>query len=632
MAVVDFLSGKELKQLFLTCSALCTVAERVAKEKAERVSHAFPTGPIVETKKMKGLGKWVLAEGDNDFGLRAPEDCKSWVGIFNYMERMTRDAFYFGFQMERDSGVASRFLQSRNKFTFGPTYRNMSAGIQPGETCLSIRGGQLHVSGQFPGIVGSSHIASSERTLQTGIYRIICRIFCPFSSDSSRPTIDILGSIGILRKTHGDEPLINWAHKETVLEGWQREEGIVGLEYNANTRVLKAHQIAFRPAGRIITSEVTIDDLEGDLYFAAELTSKAVEVKNTLLSVRKCDEQEYSEFVSHISEDLSYIIDRRGRDRMGFFGNMEDIRIDNDDDGDNRRIRHLRMLRRQNGDMQERADPGNARRDRQFDEAVVAEPVVRYFFNADAPREPNDLQPQEHNEEPQNAASRVLARLRGAIDGRREQRQMEMRRESRSNALEPRRREEEIMHDALDVDANVDILFENPPPDDIPRMADRGMFRQIVRPTNARQGAAIRDVQPARQEAVALQEVEEIELDNAVRQEFHRRHYHPPDDMVPRWPRRGSTFRQNIPIGQPTNVRQGAAIRDVQPARQEAVALQEVEVDVAFAMQPENEGPDMADVLETSGVRQAFRQEAVAMQPEIHWADFDVLEEFVDDE
>lgn len=68
------------------------MAERVAKEKVE-LNEQFPTGPIVITKRKDGHGQnknWTHFEGKNDFGLRAPDDEKAWVGVYHYLVKVSK--------------------------------------------------------------------------------------------------------------------------------------------------------------------------------------------------------------------------------------------------------------------------------------------------------------------------------------------------------------------------------------------------------------------------------------------------------------------------------------------------------------------------------------------------------------
>ena len=106
----------------------CTVAEQVAKEKVERVNRQFPSGPIVIRKRMQvGTGEWTCFEGQNNFGLRAPDDQKTWVGVYHHIEKFIEETFYFGFQMtgaNADKEIVGRFLDqdSEDRFAFGQAH------------------------------------------------------------------------------------------------------------------------------------------------------------------------------------------------------------------------------------------------------------------------------------------------------------------------------------------------------------------------------------------------------------------------------------------------------------------------------------------------------------------------------
>ena len=265
VAIVEFLSGYELRQLFFTCSAMCTVAERVAMEKVKRVSDIIPTGPIVIEKRTESLSggnnnninnnnagqivrSWTHLEGTNDYAVRAPDDEKAWVGVYHYVEKIIRDMFYFNFQLigeARDPEVVGRFIQQGgcvvssgtttsttttttteedigntmiHKFTFGRTFLKRE---NDHDECTTngylIRGGTVLVTNVVPRSPDNLIVASSLR-LDTngdggrgggedGIHRMICRLFCPGTGclRGNRDNVQSfkLGSIGILRTNQG---------------------------------------------------------------------------------------------------------------------------------------------------------------------------------------------------------------------------------------------------------------------------------------------------------------------------------------------------------------------------------------------------------------------------------------------
>lgn len=329
-AIVDFLPNKDLKALYLTNSAMCTISERVAQTRVEGMHHEFPTGPLVlDSRKNPFGGKeqlpWIRCEGTNDFNIRAPEDGKVWVGILRHLEQMTKEAFYFGFQADGGHGdpdAVSRFMQKRDKFQFCQVY---------------IKDGQLEASKIIPrpthpipsvdGIsICSSHIlitdssvkvpftVASSEDLISGTHRFICRLFCP-GSGTKNATRDSMGSFGILCKGQDEdgEQEIKWAKRFDITEGFQKEESVFGLEYNTETSELIAHSSRM---SRYISSEHIVSDAEGDLVFAIELTAKAAGIKDSLMSVRKCDEDEWSSFLEYTQngESLPPVPGRNGAD------------------------------------------------------------------------------------------------------------------------------------------------------------------------------------------------------------------------------------------------------------------------------------------------------------------------------
>jgi hypothetical protein len=296
----------------------CTVAERVAKEKVERIRDAIPTGPIVIGKRTDGSGRtrsWTHFGGTNDFSLRAPNDEKAWVGVYHYVEKILRETFYFGFQttgMVADKEVVGRFIHQgrNNKFAFGRAYAKREDDLEECPTVgYSVRGGTVLVTRghNFPVPLV---IASSQR-LETGIHHVICRLFCP-GSGTARGNRDVqsfkLGSIGILRTNQrGDGPTNDWAQREDVMEPWFKEDVVFGIKYNADNRRLTIH---INPNGsrssRFISKHYTLEETLGDLFIAAELTSKSASVAQTLLSVRNSDAEEWAKFIEHTRDGAPF--------------------------------------------------------------------------------------------------------------------------------------------------------------------------------------------------------------------------------------------------------------------------------------------------------------------------------------
>lgn len=118
VAIAGYLSGAELRSLFQvgaeisfsfactfcslcfrvscilqTCSALCRVAERVARDRSVAAGGLLPTGPIVETKRKDGFGQsrdWLYFEGTAEHDIRAPDDQNVWVRMLRTLLRRSR--------------------------------------------------------------------------------------------------------------------------------------------------------------------------------------------------------------------------------------------------------------------------------------------------------------------------------------------------------------------------------------------------------------------------------------------------------------------------------------------------------------------------------------------------------------
>lgn len=307
-AIVEFLPNADLKSLYLTNSAMCTIAERVAQTRVEEIQHEFPTGPLVVASRKNPFGEkndvlpWIHCEGTNDFNVRAPEDGKVWVGILQYLEQIAKEAFYFGFQTDREGGdedAVSRFLQQReDKFKFSHVYIKEGANILPRPS---------HPNSSDDGIsICSSHIlitdanvkvpftVAASEDLVSGTYRFICRLFVP-GSGTKIVTRNIMGFFGILRKRQNEDGVqtLNWAKRYDIFEGFQQEEVIFGVEYDVESHGLTVHDLMHG------SNDYTIPDSEGDLVFAVELSAKAAGVKDTLMSVRHCNEDQWTKFLHH---------------------------------------------------------------------------------------------------------------------------------------------------------------------------------------------------------------------------------------------------------------------------------------------------------------------------------------------
>ncbi|KAL7471558.1 hypothetical protein ACHAXS_011868 [Conticribra weissflogii] len=321
LAIVDFLSGKDLLHLYLTNSLFCTVAERSARAKVENVNADFPSGPIKTIKSNRGK-IMTIAEGTNPFRLRAPEDCKAWVGVLNHLEEITKDSFYFG-----DVTAASKYLQSTEKFAFGPRYeQRLHAEAMATETLpivplamsvqypISVTGGLFHVIRQKDD-ASVSQIAAGSKTLRTGVHRIICRSFFPMPERLRfDTTIHVMGAVGVIRRKRDSE--LTWAHRIPINYALGKEMDIVALKYDTRTRtltILRPQNIQ-NERNRINSNTVTLPDTEGDLMFAAELTPTGISVQNSLLSVRECSSDEWYNISSHSPNMGRLDESRRDRD------------------------------------------------------------------------------------------------------------------------------------------------------------------------------------------------------------------------------------------------------------------------------------------------------------------------------
>jgi len=329
-AIVDFLPNSDLKSLYLTNSAMCHVSERVAQTRVEECHHEFPTGPLVVGKRESPHGCnekfWIRCEGTNDFNIRAPEDGKVWVGILHHLESIAKEAFYLGFQTDgpdKDKDAVCRFMQRQDKFQFAQVYirdgPNSNSPLIPRPEHPSSSSDGISIRSSFILITDASvkvpfTVASSE-DLVSGKHRFICRLFCP-GSGTKNSTRDSMGSFGILCKSVNEAGTntITWAKRLDIMEGLQREDSVFGLEYDTETRELV---VLSSRMSRLQSSEYTISEMEGDLVFGVEFTAKAAGIKDSLMSVRKCNELEWHEFTQYTQNGDLAMAARNGPAELG---------------------------------------------------------------------------------------------------------------------------------------------------------------------------------------------------------------------------------------------------------------------------------------------------------------------------
>lgn len=238
----------------------------------------------------------VNLEGSNKYGLSAPDDEKSWVGVYHYVEKVTMELYLFSSQSSTE-----RFINqnSDEKITFEKTYAQSEHGLIE---CLaggiSVRGGTVLVSGSE---VNEPLVFASSKRLDKGIHRVICRLYSPGCGlderNIARPVSVKQGAIGILRASQrGDWPTNKWAERQDFTNTSGKDECIFGMKYDADIGELILHS---NPTHSFLssTSRFTVDKNMGDLYIAAELFSSSVNVPQTVLSIRYCDADEWEQFI-----------------------------------------------------------------------------------------------------------------------------------------------------------------------------------------------------------------------------------------------------------------------------------------------------------------------------------------------
>jgi len=305
----------------------------------ERISDVLLTGPIYIGERKDAFGQkkpWTHFLGKNDFGLRAPDDEKSWVGVFHYIEKVIEETYYFGFQMkgkdgeDGDKDVVNRFINtsSEEKFSFGQTFSKVDNNDGPSyfvpspTVGLMIRGGTVLVTNP-PESPSPVVIASKLQLPSTGITRVLCRVFAPGVGGARPNNRDAqsykLGSIGILRLNQTGEGVApnQWAQRQDVMEPWVKEETVFGFQYDADEGTMIVHGCSnLTRSSRFNSNRYTISlDTPGDLHIGFELAPKQLSITHALFSCRNCDEDEWTKFLAHCAEHNAPI---RGNNNVDF--------------------------------------------------------------------------------------------------------------------------------------------------------------------------------------------------------------------------------------------------------------------------------------------------------------------------
>eukprot|EP00804_Cyclotella_cryptica_P009766 CCRYP_013219-RA/>CCRYP_013219-RA protein AED:0.04 eAED:0.04 QI:203/1/1/1/1/1/2/669/651 len=403
VGIVDFLGGEDLCTLFRTCSTMCIVAERVAKTRVEKVADQYPTGPIcISSKKCfvtepvesiylnaprfdhrSEVRPWIYTTSKHEFGLRAPDDSRTWVGVYHYLEKMTAHDFYFDFQ--NDDGAVCRFIRQdpKEKFVFDKTVylkvgQDLTASIDL--YGIAVRGGQVSIFSE--GLLSRHPVTFVSRKVFAGTSKqyFIGRLFCPGSGDIIQSPRNMFGSVGIMRIHRTGSrglleeggPAAKWVQKVDISEGYLRDDSVFGVEYDPENQIMKVLSFGSSSVNRSISTELTVLTGDGDnLFLAVELTLKA-DLPQTLLTIRECNSDVWTQFldfhpspapdqVETVLGDIDEIV---GQDREG--GIFRRIRRRVDD----LRVRRIQdEFRLRNVNVGARGEPMDA--DRAGDDDVV---------------------------------------------------------------------------------------------------------------------------------------------------------------------------------------------------------------------------------------------------------------------
>lgn len=148
-----------------------------------------------------------------------------------------------------------------------------------------------------------SVIFSTDRSLESGVVHCAIVKYSCFCEGGS------LGSIGLLRhqKQEDGSPVV-WQISWKVDETLHNEEHVFGMEYDASRKTLRIYKKngktnKMEPHNGTDGTPFSVNnELGGKIYFAASLSSESVAIKGNQLSIRSCDEAEWSTFLAHTAE------------------------------------------------------------------------------------------------------------------------------------------------------------------------------------------------------------------------------------------------------------------------------------------------------------------------------------------
>ena len=106
-------------------------------------------------------------------------------------------------------------------------------------------------------------------------------------------------------KPNGEGVVPNqWVQGQEIMEPWHREDALFALQFDADEQTVLIHGCLTSTPYQFTTKKYEIDyrlsslDTAGNLHIGFELASSVLGVKQTLLSARYCDEDEWTKFVA----------------------------------------------------------------------------------------------------------------------------------------------------------------------------------------------------------------------------------------------------------------------------------------------------------------------------------------------
>mmetsp|Transcript_4442 Transcript_4442/g.6639 ORF Transcript_4442/g.6639 Transcript_4442/m.6639 type:complete len:335 (+) Transcript_4442:600-1604(+) len=294
-SILRFCDSVDLIRVYQTSSTLCRSAERVAQLIVKETRHLFPKGPVryfsnegnFETSKVcynlpfRDCYSRVIAKDAHLHPLRVPEDAPTWVSLVHHLERLAECSYYFSLQ---NLNTAARFLRRGGNLTFTKCCSNPQRKGVHGSQLFGGKGGSVEGD--------RSLFAVSNFAMSSGKHRIVCRGYFPEAISGNIPGS---ASIGLVYKTESTSRIVPWFHQVSfsLMRIIGNIEIVLGIELDIENKSLHMFNISYEKKALPLTESWKLQDINGSLFWAAELGQDAALDEEIQLSIRQCSDSEW---------------------------------------------------------------------------------------------------------------------------------------------------------------------------------------------------------------------------------------------------------------------------------------------------------------------------------------------------